>query len=58
MKNSEPNTQPKLHQIQILSTSPGFKEKDSANLEEGLKICIRGQFFVLNKTRRGTRLIF
>ena len=38
--------------------SPGFKEKDSANLEEGLKICIQGQFFVPNKTGRGTRSIF
>ena len=38
--------------------SPGFKRKDSANLEAGLKICIRGQFFVPNKTGRGTRSIF
>ena len=40
------------------SFSPGFKEKDSANLEQSLKICIQGQFFVLNKTGWGTRLIF
>ena len=40
------------------SDSPGFKRKDSANLEEGLKICIQGQFFVPNKTGRGTRSIF
>ena len=38
--------------------SPGFKEKDSANLEQSLKICIQGQFFVLKKTRWGTRLNF
>ena len=38
--------------------SPGFKEKDSANLEQSLKICIQGQFFVLNKTGWGTSLIF
>ena len=53
--------QGRIHGIDIDSRgwfSPGFKEKDSANLEEGLKICIRGQFFVPNKTRRGTRLIF
>ena len=31
--------------------SPGFKRKVSANLEEGLKICIQGQFFMLKKTR-------
>ena len=41
-----------------LGNSPGFKEKDSANLEPSVKICIRGQFFVLNKIRRGARLIF
>ena len=40
------------------SNSLGFKEKDSAFLGQSVKICIRGQFFVLNKTRRGTRLIF
>ena len=38
--------------------SLGFKEKDSAFLGQSVKICIRGQFFVPNKTRRGTRLIF
>ena len=38
--------------------SLGFKEKDSAFLGQSVKICIRGQFFVPNKTRRGTRLVF
>ena len=33
------------------SISLGFKEKDSAFLEQSVKICIRGQFFVLNKIR-------
>ena len=42
----------------IVTSSLGFKEKDSAFLEQSLKICKRGQFFVLNKIRRGTRLIF
>ena len=40
------------------NNSPGFKKKNSANLEEAVKICIQGQFFVLKKTGRGTRLIF
>ena len=39
-------------------TSPGFKKKNSANPEEALKICIRGQFFMPNKTEKGTRSIF
>ena len=34
------------------------KRKNSANLEKGVKICIHGKFFVLNKTGQGTRLIF
>ena len=38
--------------------SPGFKEKDSANLVQSLKICMRGQYFMLKTTRLGTRLIF
>ena len=38
--------------------SPELKEKDSANLEQSVKICIQGQFFVPNKIRRGARLIF
>ena len=44
--------------VLFISVSPGFKEKDSANLVQSVKICIRGQFFVLNKIRRGARLIF
>ena len=46
------------HKNKTILYSLGFKEKDSAFLEQSVKICIRGQFFVLNKTRRGTRLIF
>ena len=46
------------YHIKLSYYSPGFKEKDSATLEESLKICIQGQFFVLKKTRWGTRLIF
>ena len=42
----------------IVQSLKGIKKKNSANLEQSVKICIQGQFFVLNKTRWGTRLIF
>ena len=45
-------------EVKIVQSLKGRKRKNSANLEEGLKICIQGQFFVPNKTGRGTRSIF
>ena len=44
--------------LSIVQSLKGRKRKNSTNLEEGLKICIQGQFFVPNKTGRGTRSIF
>ena len=46
------------HSRNCMNFSLGFKEKDSAFLGQSVKICIQGQFFVPNKTRRGTCLIF
>jgi len=43
---------------QIVPSLKGIKTRNSAFLGQSVKICIQGQFFVLNKTRRGTRLIF
>ena len=45
-------------EAEIVQSLKGRKRKNSANLEKGVKICIQGQFFVLKKTRWGTRRIF
>ena len=42
----------------IVQSLKGIKAQILATLEQSLKICIQGQFFVLKKTRWGTRLIF
>ena len=47
-----------FRKVLIVQSLKGIKKKISANLGQSVKICIRGQFFVLNKTRWGTRLIF
>ena len=42
----------------LVQSLKGIKAQILATLEQSLKICIQGQFFVLKKTRWGTRLIF
>ena len=49
---------PKNRNHDLVQSLKGRKRKNLANLEKGVKICIQGQFFMLNKTGRDTRLIF
>ena len=42
----------------LVPSLKGIKTRNSAFLGQSVKICIQGQFFMLNKTRWGTCLIF